>query len=257
MLKSALNHPKMLHLAKLLGEEITTARGIMESLWLMAADLAPRGDIGKFTDEEIVAALHWQGLHSSLTPTQIIEAIVKARFLDHDETHRYLIHDWPSHCDEYVHRKLAIATKYFCNGAVPSLKRFKEAQRPEILKRYAMLDGKPAAVISTTEEFERFWELYPRKRHKDRAEKWWAKNVQDTTLARAIVHGLEAQLAVGMFSDKTNFNPYPKSWLEAGAWEDALEAQTEEPEPTSGIEERNPDDNPNDIATALGLDRDA
>jgi len=251
MLKSGLNHPKMLLLAKLLGEEVVTARGIMESLWQMTAELAPRGNIGKFSSDQIVSALHWRGIHSSLTVNEIMQAIVDAGFLDPHPEFGLLCHDWPRHCDHYVHRKLALETLYFCDGSIPSLKRIATAQRPEILKAYAR-NGKPVSDPAPEDDgFAKFYALYPRKRHKERARGQWQKIVLDASIEQQILHALSAQLTLGMFSDEVKRNPYPGNWLKARAWEDALEPQ--EREVIAEIEDRDPADNPADIATALGL----
>lgn len=248
MLKSALNHPKMARLANLLGEEITTARGIMESIWHMTAELAPRGNIGKFTNEEILAALHWKGIHKPITADQLIESLVAVRYLDHHPEYRLVCHDWHQHCDDYVHMRLANETLTFCNGTIPRLRRFAKEKRPEILARYDSRPGPQNTAIT----FDDFWKVYPRKRHKDRAAVAWRSLNPDTTLAQAIIHAVEAHLAVGMFPTDPKFIAYPHNWLKARAWEDTLEEAPPTEAPGPALEDRDPADYPDDIAVAIG-----
>lgn len=249
MLKSGLNHPKMARLAELLGEEICTARGIMESIWHMTAELAPRGNIGKFSNEEILAALHWKNKRNPITADQLIESLLSVRFLDPHPDHRLVCHDWHQHCDDYVHMRLANDTLVFCNGTIPRLRRFAKEKRPEILARY---DRRPATRELTALTFEDFWKAYPRKRHKDRAIAAWSALGPDDTLARTIIHAVEAQIAVGMFAADPQFIPYPQKWLKARAWEDTLEDGLSTETTTPALEDRDPADHPEDIAIAIG-----
>jgi len=72
---------------------------VLESLWHFTAQYAKRGDIGKWSDEEIASAIEWEG-----DPTELISALVSARLLDPDTTYRLLVHDWEAHADQTVAR---------------------------------------------------------------------------------------------------------------------------------------------------------
>ena len=82
-------NPKVLHLANLLKVKIPTAVGYLELLWHFTAEFTPQGDIGKYDDKWIEAALYWGGKEGRL-----IEALVQSRWLDRLATASPL----PTHC---------------------------------------------------------------------------------------------------------------------------------------------------------------
>jgi hypothetical protein len=75
----------------------TVLAGLLERLWQAAAKDAPRGDIGKFTDEEIAEAVGWLGAAEAL-----LEILIAEGWLDRSTEHRLLIHDWPEHAPNWV-----------------------------------------------------------------------------------------------------------------------------------------------------------
>jgi hypothetical protein len=93
------DHPKTRQLAVILGLKRYEVVGILESLWHFAASYAKRGDIGRWSNDAIAAALEWSGDADAL-----IAALVKARFVDEDEQCRLLVHDWQDHADQTVSR---------------------------------------------------------------------------------------------------------------------------------------------------------
>jgi len=99
MLRHAHASPKLPHLARLLQRPMYAAKGVLTSIWHFAATQAPRGDIGKWSDEEIAAAIGWDGEAEDL-----VEALVTARWVDRSQRHRLLVHDWPVHCEQIVKR---------------------------------------------------------------------------------------------------------------------------------------------------------
>ena len=69
--------------------------------------------------------------------------------------------------------------------------------------------------------FDEFWEAYPKKRSKGRAERAWVKIKPDEQLFKAILDGLErAKTSVEWLKDDGQYIPYPSSWLNAKGWED-------------------------------------
>ena len=71
--------------------------GLLESLWSVTRQSAPRGDIGRFSDEDIAASIEWDGDESEL-----ISTLVESGFLDRCPTHRLVVHDWADHCPTYI-----------------------------------------------------------------------------------------------------------------------------------------------------------
>lgn len=101
MKRETLRHPKTLHLASLLGCDRPTALGYLILMWDFAAEYSPRGDIGKFPDGAISGACDWKGESSAF-----VGAMIDSRWVDRDHEHRLLVHDWPDHCERWVHLKL-------------------------------------------------------------------------------------------------------------------------------------------------------
>lgn len=74
--------------------------------------------------------------------------------------------------------------------------------------------------------FAHFWERYPRKRGKRKAEEAWHKALKRVS-AEIIMRGLEEQLASESFSDQIQYIPYPSTWLNQDRWEDEVEVTQE------------------------------
>ncbi len=69
--------------------------------------------------------------------------------------------------------------------------------------------------------FDEFWERYPKKRSKGRAEKAWVKISPNETLFEQIVSGLDNSRASPEWTKEGGqYIPYPASWLNAKGWED-------------------------------------
>lgn len=94
-------HPKTLHLAELINRDVPTAVGYLELLFHFTAEFAPQGDIGRYDDARIEAALHWRGKRGAL-----LEALKTAGWVDEHLSARYATHDWHDHCDDTVRKRL-------------------------------------------------------------------------------------------------------------------------------------------------------
>lgn len=74
------------------------AAGTLELLWIATARDAPPGDIGRFTNEDIAIQVHWEG-----DPDELVGALIDTGWLDADQKHRLVVHDWHEHAPRYVH----------------------------------------------------------------------------------------------------------------------------------------------------------
>jgi hypothetical protein len=100
-------HPKVMDLAEKLGCGRPEALGYLELLWDFTAEIAPRGDIGRFSDRRIEAALDWFG--RGKPAGKLVKALVEAKWIEVDAECRLWVHDWKDHCDEAVKKKLSRA----------------------------------------------------------------------------------------------------------------------------------------------------
>lgn len=105
MKPGAINHPKVEELADVLGIRIREARGILEALFHFTNQYAPRGDIGRFQDQQIAKRVDWGG--EGEEPGRLIEALLQVGWLERHGAHRLVIHDWSEHAPDYTKRKIA------------------------------------------------------------------------------------------------------------------------------------------------------
>jgi hypothetical protein len=105
----ALDHPKTFDFAGRLEVSRPTAIGHLELFWHFVAKHAPRGNIGKFPNTSIARACDWTG-----DPEAFLQALLKSALIDASEEHRFLVHDWPEHCPNWVRAQLQkLKTPFF------------------------------------------------------------------------------------------------------------------------------------------------
>lgn len=128
------NHPKLRKLGRTLGIPAYAAIGVCEAIWHHTAAYAPRGDIGRWQDDEIADSIGWPVEDAK----KLVAGLVAAGLLDeHDDPYvRLVIHDWSTHAEDAVHMRLARERARFADGKMPSLAKFSKAEREQILADY-------------------------------------------------------------------------------------------------------------------------
>ena len=116
--------PELLKFQKLMRRLKESRRGtigLLEGMWLAVGKNCPRGDIGRFSNEEIAIMVDWDG-----DPDELVSALVECRWLDVCDTYRLVVHDWTDHCPTYIKgglvkkgEDIAIATSYEVQAKVP------------------------------------------------------------------------------------------------------------------------------------------
>lgn len=101
---------KFKKLQRRLGVSRKEVVGVLELLWIATQTNARRGDIGRYTNEEIAIECDWEG-----DPDLLIESLMESGWLDPCKRHRLVVHDWQDHAPRYVHawvksQKTAFAT---------------------------------------------------------------------------------------------------------------------------------------------------
>lgn len=114
MKRGTIEHPKTMMLSGLLEVERFAAVGILECLWHFTARYAPRGDVGKFSDQVIADAIGWRK-----DAKQFVQALIQSGWLDEDSECRLLIHDWSEHADDTVNKYLKRSKQRFFDGRKP------------------------------------------------------------------------------------------------------------------------------------------
>ena len=113
---------------------LLTTVGLLESLWHWTARYCPAGDIGKYSDEAILAGIHWEaslGDPSRVIPTMSSTKLEK-RWLDPCKSCRLGVHDWHEHADEAVRKVLQRAGLKFWNGFDPFWRNAAEKRRDAV-----------------------------------------------------------------------------------------------------------------------------
>ena len=126
-----------------LGIERWGAVGILESLWHWTCENTPRGDIGRFSDLVIARGIGWSG-----DPSALVAGLVEAGWIDFDERHRLLVHDWSMHAEDHLHAALARARAFFADGSAPKLAKLGHYEREKAEKFYSEINPKPGAGSS-------------------------------------------------------------------------------------------------------------
>lgn len=102
MKHKTIGHPKLDELKERLGVRRPTAVGYLEMLFHFAAQYTPRGNIGKYSDRRIEAALEWSGKAGAL-----VAALLECNWIEEHPEHRLIIHDWAEHADQHTRRRVA------------------------------------------------------------------------------------------------------------------------------------------------------
>jgi hypothetical protein len=106
MKRGSPDHWKMRELAMLMKVParyaLPWANGVMERLWHYTAKYHPQGDVGKAPNWAIAEACGC----APGSANELVDALVDAKWLDLDKTHRLIVHDWHEHADESVRKTL-------------------------------------------------------------------------------------------------------------------------------------------------------
>lgn len=83
--------------------------------------------------------------------------------------------------------------------------------------------GKYSIVYNIYEQFDRFWEVYPKHKNKANALKWFEKNKPNKELVDLMIEKIkEFKLTDEWTKNNGQFIPYPSTWLNQKRWEDEL-----------------------------------
>lgn len=116
MKRTAIEHPKVRRLQRILGGiPRWQAWGLMEGLWQFTGKFTPRGDVGRYQNEDLADFLEWRE-----DPDVLVDAYIKAGLIDPHPEHRLVVHGWHEHADDATKAALRRANDTFvmCNDGV-------------------------------------------------------------------------------------------------------------------------------------------
>ncbi len=106
---------KFKRLMRRLHESKRGVAGLLELLWISTATNARRGDIGRFSNEEIAIECDWAG-----DPDELVAALVEVGFLDSSAEHRLIVHDWHIHAPGFIKAWVKSQNTAFCQPDEPA-----------------------------------------------------------------------------------------------------------------------------------------
>jgi hypothetical protein len=139
MKDATFEHPKTIQLAERLGIPVYATLGLLACLWRFTGRYALQGDIGRWSNEAIAAAIPgWQG-----DPGELIAALADIGWLDSSDRHRLIVHDWSEHAEDFYQAKLARACLFFADGRAPRrpLRQLNSRERAKIEEFYRKNPG--------------------------------------------------------------------------------------------------------------------
>ena len=131
MKREAAGHSKMKRLCRKLNLQLWQGMGLLEAVWHLTAREAPRGDIGKLSNEDIALAIDYRG-----DENELVDALVHSEWLERHQTHRLIVHDWDEHADDAVQVKLCRARLHFANGQPPRFAKLGKNEKAEAMEFY-------------------------------------------------------------------------------------------------------------------------
>lgn len=224
------SHPKTLALAAALRLPRYAAVGLLECLFHFVGAYAPAGDVGRLSDADIAYACGWDR-----GPEELIAALVAARYLDVDNCHRLLLHDWHEHADQAVQRALTRKGAWFVTKRKKVRKASSLEARSHLASRGLMANGSSSlgeevqekgarTAAELREAFTlRFWPTYPprngQRAKRAEAMEQWLKLKPDV--------GLEAEIlaAVKRYGQTDEYPVDAVRWLRHRRWEDETNAR--------------------------------
>lgn len=132
-LRAVPEHPKFAALKAELQLTKFQALGLLEALWHFTGRFAPRGNIGRFSDRQIETWLEWSGDSGAA-----IQALTATGWIDPDDDHRLVIHDWHHHADSTTKKQLGRTKESFVSDT--------SRQRPDMSSETGKASGPPEPV---------------------------------------------------------------------------------------------------------------
>lgn len=250
MKRAATDHPKMAELAEAIAAEykhhskfaMLIAVGVLEKLWHFTAKFAPRGDIGRRTNQQIGRWVDWpKGDEDNL-----IRLLLATNWLQSDHNCRLIVHDWAEHADDSVKRLLKRNGLSFACPDMSSLPEPEPEPEPIYissptglpsiesppfdavgrngnmpLAEWTLLPETITAPDRRESWFEEFWGVYGKIRNADKqaAKRAFMRAVQSETKFRHVMQRLELHRP-GYLAREWKNRPHASTWLNGARYDD-------------------------------------
>lgn len=220
MKRTAIDNPKFKKLAKLLDVPFYSAVGICELLWHFTAKHAPEGDVGRWDDLEVAAAVEWNS-----DAKVLISSLIDSGLVDVCSRHRLVVHDWEEHCDQSVERVVAKRGYGFCKAIQRPAKRKLDQSSSKLdqtsARTYRLVKARQGASfkggVGEKTDFDRFWEVYPRREGKKAARSAFERAASEKPAAEIVA---AASMFAASPKAQGDYVPHPTTWLNQGRYDD-------------------------------------
>jgi hypothetical protein len=125
MKSEAARHHKMTDLAEFLNVNHAHAVGIVFLLFDFVATTYPRGEFPRAAAKALAHHARY-----ARGPEKLTRALCDAGWLQVSDSGMLQVHDWPQHCEDYVHKRLSRSGQTFYDGTVPFNRRNQSEQSP-------------------------------------------------------------------------------------------------------------------------------
>ncbi len=244
-------HPKTKKLARRLGASIPATVGHLHLLWHWAMDFAEDGNLGDFESWELADAAMWEG-----DPDEFVDGLVTVGFIDQTEAGGEL-HDWHDYAGKLIQRRKEDAERKRLarqkadktgtspddpgasagrpqdvrtpsdvtvpNRTVPNPTGGNTPPNPPQRKRArkAAKAQEPTLTPEQLDRFERWYQHWPRKENRAKAEESWAAIDPDDALVDKMIATTQVYARSEKWrEDGGKYIPHPSTWLNNARWND-------------------------------------
>lgn len=212
-----IRHRKILQLATALSLTPVETVGHMTVFWHAVLEQQEDGNLSSWPDEMIAGAAHYKG-----DPKLFVSELQSKKWLDGK-----LLHDWLDYAGRYLTNKYRTANPRKLKAIYRTHKvRLKSALRPPKVGPKSDNQTLPDLTLPDLQKdkplaFDLFYELYPKKKSKGKAEEAWKKLNPDEQLQKTILKTLErAKTSDEWKKNHGEFIPHPANWIINRGWED-------------------------------------
>lgn len=111
-------------------------------------------------------------------------------------------------------------------GTISNSSKSNSSKSNSLINNHPPLVNKKSDLKRLEADFDRFWQIYPRKIAKKKArEDWIKKHKPSAELAEQIINAVEQQKRTIWKNEDPQYIPHATTWLNQGRWEDEIPKQ--------------------------------
>lgn len=229
-------HPKVLQLASMMGWSLDETLGKLHRFWWWCLEYAPTGDLRQVDPIVIAGGIGLTGdvahkFMPSMLNAHLICSCARSK-------KPFRVHDWIEYAGRYLRdtkfkrtpEKWTQVMELYAIACQPTVSRHVRSKTTFPVDMSAV-PNQPTNLTNLTNQpttcasgFEIFWNAYPRKKSKGRAEKAWGTMKPNEQLQARILDALkQAKTSVDWTKEDGRYIPHPATWLNAKGWEDEFQ----------------------------------